>query len=75
MIDFGQLTALAARENIERIGDGDGIGVRDAPGRIPRIRRSPHDVLPGRWEHPGGGREHGEAMLAGAAGPSSGRTA
>ncbi|MEU9044450.1 MULTISPECIES: NUDIX hydrolase [unclassified Kitasatospora] len=65
MIDFGELTALAAREGRERIGVG--VVVRDASGRILMIRRSPHDVLPGLWEYPGGAREAGEGVEEGAA--------
>ncbi|WP_051966934.1 NUDIX hydrolase [Kitasatospora mediocidica] len=65
MIDFDVLTELAFREGIERIGVG--VVVRDASGRVLMIRRSPHDVLPGLWEYPGGGREDGEAVPAGAA--------
>ncbi|MFJ6378612.1 NUDIX domain-containing protein [Kitasatospora sp. NPDC092039] len=65
MIDFDQLTDLAAREGIERIGLG--VVVRDASGRILMIRKSPPDVLPGLWEYPGGGREDDEALPAGAA--------
>ncbi|WP_051740766.1 MULTISPECIES: NUDIX hydrolase [unclassified Kitasatospora] len=65
MIDFDTLTGLAAREGIERIGVG--VVVRDAAGRILMIRRSPHDVLPGLWEYPGGGREDGESVPVGAA--------
>nr|BEK67458.1 hypothetical protein KPHV_46850 [Kitasatospora purpeofusca] len=65
MIDFGELTALAAREGRERIGVG--VVVRDASGRILLIRRAPHDVLPGLWEYPGGGREAGEGVEEGAA--------
>ncbi|MGV9271313.1 NUDIX domain-containing protein [Kitasatospora sp. NPDC003701] len=65
MIDFGELTALAARESRERIGVG--VVVRDASGRILLVRRAPHDVLPGLWEYPGGGREEGEGVEEGAA--------
>ncbi|MFF2658177.1 NUDIX domain-containing protein [Kitasatospora sp. NPDC058032] len=65
MIDFGVLTNLAAREDIERIGVG--VVVRDASGRILMLRRSPADVLPGLWEYPGGGREDDEPVPAGAA--------
>ena len=65
MIDFDVLTELAAREGIERIGVG--VVVRDASGRILMIRRAPHDVLPGLWEYPGGTRETGEDVAAGAA--------
>ncbi|MFJ4185365.1 NUDIX domain-containing protein [Kitasatospora sp. NPDC089509] len=65
MIDFDVLTDLAAREGIERIGVG--VVVRDASGRILMIRRSPHDVLPGLWEYPGGAREDNESVPAGAA--------
>ncbi|MEV0188374.1 NUDIX domain-containing protein [Kitasatospora purpeofusca] len=60
MIDFDTLTALAAREGIERIGVG--VVVRDAAGRILMIRRSPHDVLPGLWEYPGAVLEDGESV-------------
>ncbi|MFF0410203.1 NUDIX domain-containing protein [Kitasatospora sp. NPDC004745] len=65
MIDFGTLTDLAVREGIERIGVG--VVVRDASGRILMIRRAPHDVLSGLWEYPGGAREAGESIPAGAA--------
>ncbi|WP_328958929.1 NUDIX hydrolase [Kitasatospora purpeofusca] len=65
MIDFEVLIERAAREGIERIGVG--IVVRNASGRILMIRRAPNDVLPGRWEYPGGGREEGESVPAGAA--------
>ncbi|WP_329486678.1 NUDIX hydrolase [Kitasatospora sp. NBC_01246] len=65
MIDFGELTALAAREGRERIGVG--VVVRDASGRILLIRRAPHDALPGLWEYPGGGRDDGEGVEEGAA--------
>ncbi|MET8540229.1 NUDIX hydrolase [Kitasatospora sp. NPDC004799] len=65
MIDFNVLTDLAAREGIERIGVG--VVVRDASGRILMVRRAPHDVLPGLWEYPGGGREDGESVPEGAA--------
>ncbi|MFJ9841781.1 NUDIX domain-containing protein [Kitasatospora sp. NPDC101155] len=65
MIDFDVLTDLASREGIEGIGVG--VVVRDASGRILMIRRAAHDVLPGLWEYPGGGRENGEPVPAGAA--------
>ncbi|MEV4612573.1 NUDIX domain-containing protein [Kitasatospora sp. NPDC049258] len=65
MIDFEVLTGLAVREGIERIGLG--VVVRDASGRILMIRRAANDVLPGRWEYPGGAREDGEPVPAGAA--------
>ncbi|MFE2726341.1 NUDIX domain-containing protein [Kitasatospora sp. NPDC059327] len=65
MIDFGTLTDLAAREGIQRIGVG--VVVRDTSGRILMIRRAAHDLLPGLWEYPGGGREDGEDVPAGAA--------
>ncbi|MEU9128867.1 NUDIX hydrolase [Kitasatospora sp. NPDC048540] len=65
MIDFGTLTDLAAREGIERICVG--VVVRDASSRILTIRRAPQDVLPGLWEYPGGAREDGESIPAGAA--------
>ncbi|MFH8384715.1 NUDIX hydrolase [Kitasatospora sp. NPDC018058] len=52
MIDFDVLTDLAFSEGIERIGVG--VVVRDPSGRVLMIRRAPHDVLPGRWEYPGG---------------------
>ncbi|MEU6234468.1 NUDIX hydrolase [Kitasatospora sp. NPDC047058] len=65
MIDFGELTALAAREGRERIGVG--VVVRDASGRILLLRRTPHDSLPGLWEYPGGAREAGEDVEKGAA--------
>ncbi|WP_181798988.1 NUDIX hydrolase [Kitasatospora acidiphila] len=65
MIDFDVLTALAAREGIERIGVG--VIVRDHSGRVLLICRAAHDVLPGLWEYPGGGREGDEAVEAGAA--------
>ncbi|WP_051814011.1 NUDIX hydrolase [Kitasatospora sp. MBT63] len=65
MIDFGTLTDLAAREGIERICVG--VVVRDASSRILMIRRAPQDVLPGLWEYPGGAREDGESIPAGAA--------
>ncbi|WP_181970394.1 NUDIX hydrolase [Kitasatospora xanthocidica] len=65
MIDFQVLTELAFREGVERIGVG--VVVRDASGRILMIRRAAHDVLPGLWEYPGGGREDGEPVPAGAA--------
>ncbi|MEV8328184.1 NUDIX hydrolase [Kitasatospora sp. NPDC056731] len=60
MIDFKVLTALAAREDIERIGVG--VVVRDASGRILMVRRAAHGALPGLWEYPGGGREDGEGI-------------
>ncbi|MFI9332112.1 NUDIX domain-containing protein [Kitasatospora sp. NPDC052868] len=65
MIDFGVLTELALREGIQHIDVG--VVVRDASGRILMIRRADDDVLPGLWEYPGGGREDGEDMEAGAA--------
>ena len=65
MINFGVLIEQAAREGIDRIGVG--VVVRDASGRILMIRRAPHDVLPGLWEYPGGARETGEDVPAGAA--------
>ncbi|GLW74700.1 hypothetical protein Kpho02_69970 [Kitasatospora phosalacinea] len=65
MIDFNVLTNLALREGIERIGVG--VVVRDESGRILMIRRAGHDVLPGLWEYPGGGREDGEPVPVGAA--------
>ncbi|WP_052709008.1 NUDIX domain-containing protein [Streptomyces sp. NRRL S-495] len=65
MIDFEVLTELAASEGIERIGVG--VVLRDTSGRILMVRQAPHDVLPGLWEYPGGGREAGEAVPAGAA--------
>ncbi|MGW1196574.1 NUDIX domain-containing protein [Streptomyces sp. NPDC002536] len=65
MIDFDVLTDLAFREGIERIGVG--VVVRDASGRILLIRQAAHDVLPGLWEYPGGGREDSEPVPAGAA--------
>ncbi len=65
MIDFDVLIDLTAREGIERIGVG--VVVRDASGRILMMCRSPHDVLPGLWEDPSGGRDDGEALPAGAA--------
>ncbi|MEK2491534.1 NUDIX hydrolase [Kitasatospora purpeofusca] len=64
MIDFEVLTELAVGEGIERIGVG--VVVRDASGRILMIRRAPHDVLPTLWEYPGGYREEGETVPAGA---------
>ncbi|MFG3052296.1 NUDIX domain-containing protein [Kitasatospora sp. NPDC048239] len=65
MIDFEVLTELALREGVQRVGVG--VVVRDASGRVLMIRRAAHDVLPGLWEYPGGGREHGETVEAGAA--------
>ncbi|MCG6495713.1 NUDIX hydrolase [Kitasatospora sp. A2-31] len=65
MIDFDALTNLAAHESIERIGVG--VVVRDTSGRILMIHRSAHDVLPGLWEYPGGGREESETVPEGAA--------
>ncbi|MFE4515144.1 NUDIX domain-containing protein [Kitasatospora sp. NPDC056783] len=65
MIDFDVLTDLALREGVEWIGVG--VVVRDASGRILLIRRAAHDVLPGLWEYPGGGRDDGEEVAAGAA--------
>ncbi|MFB7667601.1 NUDIX domain-containing protein [Kitasatospora sp. NPDC056138] len=65
MIDFDVLTDLAFREGIERIGVG--VVVRDDSGRVLMIRRAAHDVLPGLWEYPGGGREDGEPVPMGAA--------
>ncbi|MDH6709209.1 8-oxo-dGTP pyrophosphatase MutT (NUDIX family) [Kitasatospora sp. MAA19] len=65
MIDFDVLTDLAFREGADRIGVG--VVVRDTSGRILMIRRAAHDVLPGLWEYPGGGREDGEPVPAGAA--------
>ncbi|MET8544684.1 NUDIX hydrolase [Kitasatospora sp. NPDC004799] len=65
MIEFDALTDLAFREGVEQISVG--VVVRDASGRILMIRRAAHDVLPGLWEYPGGGRYDGEAVPAGAA--------
>ncbi|WP_159401018.1 NUDIX hydrolase [Streptomyces sp. NRRL B-24484] len=65
MTDFDVLTDLALREGIEWIGIG--VVVRDRSGRVLVIRRAPHDVPPGAWEYPGGGREEGESLPAGAA--------
>ena len=65
MIDFGELTSLAAREGLERIGVG--VVVRDASGRILLIRRALHNVLPGLWEFPCGGRNDGEDVEVSAA--------
>ncbi|MFB8202423.1 NUDIX domain-containing protein [Kitasatospora purpeofusca] len=65
MIDFEVLTELAAGEGVERIDVG--IVVRDASDRILMIRRAPHTVRPTLWEYPGGGREEGETVPAGAA--------
>ncbi|GAA2255619.1 hypothetical protein GCM10010430_44290 [Kitasatospora cystarginea] len=65
MIDFEVLTASAGREGIERFGVG--VVVRDRSGRVLLIRRAAHDVLPGLWEYPGGGREGDEDIEAGAA--------
>ncbi|MER7773349.1 NUDIX hydrolase [Kitasatospora sp. NPDC096140] len=65
MIDFEVLTNLAACDGTERIGVG--VVVRDASGRIPVIRRSPHDVLPGVWEYACGSREDCETVPDGAA--------
>ncbi|WP_405009883.1 NUDIX domain-containing protein [Kitasatospora sp. NBC_01539] len=65
MIDFDVLTGPAFREGIERIGVG--VVVRDTAGRVLMIRRAAHDVLPGLWEYPGGAREEGESVPAGAA--------
>nr|WP_223244816.1 NUDIX hydrolase [Streptomyces sp. CBMA156] len=56
---------MAFREGVERIGVG--VVVRDASGRVLMIRRAVHDVLPGLWEYPGGGRDDGETVEAGAA--------
>lgn len=64
MIDFRVLTDLALHEGVERIAVG--VVVRDASGRILMIRRAAHDVLPGLWEYPGGGREGGEPVEAAA---------
>ncbi|MFJ9774430.1 NUDIX domain-containing protein [Kitasatospora sp. NPDC101157] len=65
MIDFDVLTGPALRGGIERIGVG--VIVRNASGRILMIRRAAHDVLPGLWEYPDGGRENGEPVPAAAA--------
>lgn len=65
MIAFDVLKSLAAREGIERTAVA--VVVRDSSGRILMIRRAAHDVLPGLWEYPGGGREDGEEVEAGAA--------
>ncbi|MGW4895150.1 NUDIX domain-containing protein [Kitasatospora sp. NPDC004240] len=65
MIDFDVLTTLALREGVERIGVG--VVVRDACGRILLIRRAAHDVLPGLWEYPGGGRDGDEPVPEAAA--------
>ncbi|SEM85359.1 NUDIX hydrolase [Streptacidiphilus jiangxiensis] len=65
MIDFEVLAASARHEGIEHFGVG--VVVRDRSGRVLLIRRAAHDDLPGLWEYPGGGREDGEAVDAGAA--------
>jgi hypothetical protein len=44
VIDFDVLTALAAREGIERLGVG--VIVRDHAGQVLLIRRAAHEVLP-----------------------------
>ncbi|WP_316528286.1 NUDIX domain-containing protein [Kitasatospora brasiliensis] len=65
VINFDVLTDQALREGVEGIGVG--VVVRDASGRILMIRRAAHDVLPGLWEYPGGGRDDDEGVAAGAA--------